>query len=211
VQAFLLGLSNGAVCIAYCAPVLVPYLCGEGAAVRRNYSLVALFLSGRLVGYLLFAIVAWAAGRVLLPVSPWRDILIGSADAILALLLVLYGFFRVGASCAADRAQKALPRIVTRWPAALPAAIGLFTGLNLCPPFLLAFSQAAAEADLLKTIAFFFLFFLGTSLFFIPIPFVGLLRRVGALAVVGKLAAGIMGVYYFYAGLMLIIGGIYAL
>ena len=29
-EAFLSGLSNGVLCVAYCAPVLVPYLIGQG-------------------------------------------------------------------------------------------------------------------------------------------------------------------------------------
>jgi hypothetical protein len=56
---------------------------------------------------------------------------------------------------------------------------------------------------------FFFLFFLGTSIFFIPFPFVGTLRRITMLTIIGKLAAGIMGIYYFYTGLMLVISGTY--
>ena len=57
-QAFLLGLSYGAVCVAYCAPVLVPYLLGEGNRTWRNYAVLLRFLAGRLLGYLLFGIMA---------------------------------------------------------------------------------------------------------------------------------------------------------
>lgn len=59
-QAFLLGLSNGAVCLAYCAPVLIPYLLGEGKRISRNFAVLIRFLAGRLLGYLLFGIMAWA-------------------------------------------------------------------------------------------------------------------------------------------------------
>ena len=206
-QAFLLGISNGAVCIAYCAPVLLPYLLGEGAGIRSNAYLVARFLAGRLLGYLLFGVLAWAVGRIVLPESLlWREAVIGGADMVLAALLVLYGFFHVGGGCAAERAERRLGKFGERWPALMPAALGLFTGLNFCPPFLLAFGNAAAEANLLKTLMFFFLFFLGTSVFFVPFPLVGAARRAKVLATVGKMAAGIMGVYYFYTGLMLAIG-----
>jgi len=208
-QAFLLGLSNGAVCIAYCAPVFVPYLFGEGKVVLQNFSVVAQFLSGRLLGYLLFGVIAWAVGQTILLASSWRDIIIGSANMILAVFLVLYGFFRIGAVCPAEQVGRRLQRINTWWPFMLPATMGLFTGLNFCQPFLLAFANAASETSLFQTLAFFFLFFLGTSIFFIPFPLIGGLRRVTVLAVVGKLAAGIMGIYYFYTGLMLFINGIY--
>lgn len=206
-QAFLLGLSNGAVCIAYCAPVLVPYLLGEGRAVLQNFSVVAQFLSGRLLGYLIFGVMAWVLGHTVLQTSSWRDLIIGSANMILAVFLVLYGFFRIGAVCPAEKASRHLTKINAWRPFMLPAAMGLFTGLNFCPPFLLAFTNAAFEASLFQTFAFFFLFFLGTSIFFIPFPVIGGLRRVTVLAVVGKLAAGVMGIYYFYTGLMLFIHG----
>ena len=207
-QAFILGISSGAVCIAYCAPVLIPYLFGEGKGVWQNFSVVAQFLSGRLVGYLLFGVIAWAAGQAIFLTSVWRDILIGSADVILALFLVLYGFFKVGATCAAQQASGRLQKINTWWPFMLPATIGLFTGLNFCPPFLLAFTNAAGEASLIRTLIFFFMFFLGTSIFFIPFPFVGTMRRFNMLTIIGKLASGIMGVYYFYTGLILVTSGI---
>lgn len=208
-QAFLLGLSNGAVCIAYCAPVLIPYLFGEGKGVLQNFSVVAQFLSGRLLGYLLFGVIAWAVGQTILLSSAWRDLIIGSADMILAVFLFLYGFFKIGATCAAEQMSGPLKKINTWWPFMLPATIGLFTGLNFCPPFLLAFTNAAGETNLFRTLMFFFLFFLGTSIFFIPFPIIGTLRRITMLTVIGKLAAGIMGIYYFYTGLMLVISGIY--
>lgn len=208
-QAFILGISNGAVCIAYCAPVLIPYLFGEGKGVWQNFSIAAQFLSGRLLGYLLFGVIAWAVGQAIVLTSAWRDLIIGSADIVLAVFLFLYGFFKIGTTCAAEQASRRLQKVNTWWPFMLPATIGLFTGLNFCPPFLLAFTNAAGEANLFRTLLFFFLFFLGTSIFFIPFPFVGTLRRINVLMIIGKLAAGIMGIYYFYTGLMLVISGIY--
>jgi len=208
-QAFLLGISNGAVCIAYCAPVLIPYLFGEGKGVWQNFSVVAQFLSGRLLGYLLFGVIAWAVSQTILLTSAWRDFIIGSAEMILAVFLVLYGFFKIGTTCAVEQASRRLQKVNTWWPFMLPATIGLFTGLNFCPPFLLAFTNAAGEANLFRTLMFFFLFFLGTSIFFIPFPLIGTLRRINLLTIIGKLASGIMGIYYFYSGLMLVISGIY--
>lgn len=64
-QGFLLGLANGSSCLAYCAPVFVPYLLAEGQSVRRNVLALLQFLTGRLAGYALFAAVAWEAGRLI--------------------------------------------------------------------------------------------------------------------------------------------------
>jgi sulfite exporter TauE/SafE len=152
--------------------------------------------------------IAWAVGQAILLNSVWRDVIIGSANIILAVLLGFYGFFKIGATCAAKQMSGRLQKIKTWWPFMLPATIGLFTGLNFCPPFLLAFANAAGEASLFRSLMSFFLFFLGTSIFFIPFPRIGTFRRITMFTIIGKLAAGIMGIYYFYTGFMLIISGI---
>jgi hypothetical protein len=54
---------------------------------------------------------------------------------------------------------------------------------------------------------FFFSFFLGTSLLFVLAPFVGALGRFPVLKIVGKMAAGLMGLYYLYSGIILLAGG----
>ncbi len=87
--------------------------------------------------------------------------------------------------------------------------LGLATGLNLCPPFLLAVATAAEQATLLQSVLFFLTFFLGTSVFLIPAPFLGLLRGFPALQVVGKMAAGLIGAYYLYLGVTMLAGGLY--
>ncbi|MCX5645541.1 MAG: hypothetical protein NTZ17_12835 [Phycisphaerae bacterium] len=57
-EGFLLGIASGGVCLAYCAPVLVPYLLSEGNTLRRSVISVGGFLAGRLIGYLVFAVLA---------------------------------------------------------------------------------------------------------------------------------------------------------
>ncbi len=35
-EGFILGLSTGAVCVAYCGPVLLPFILGEGTTILQN-------------------------------------------------------------------------------------------------------------------------------------------------------------------------------
>ena len=81
-QGFLLGLAVAPTCLAYCVPVVVPYLLGEGrersAPVRLRHGQ---FLGGRLCGYLAFAVLAWLVHQMLhrgttgrldvVPAAPW--------------------------------------------------------------------------------------------------------------------------------------------
>jgi len=207
-QGFLLGLSIGTVCLAYCAPVLVPYLLGEGKSVMRNVSLLAQFLLGRLAGYLLFGVLAWMAGSFVVKATGPREIVFGLLYMALAILLLVYGFGKVKTHCAAESSDTLVRRLSSRWPALLPLIFGLLTGLNLCPPFLLAITGAAETGSLWGSIWFFLMFFLGTALYFIPIPFLGTLRRMSALQTVGKFAAGLIGLYYFYTGAIMFYGGV---
>ncbi len=205
---FILGLSNGATCVAYCAPVLVPYLLGEGRSMLQNSVLTVQFLLGRLLGYLLFAVLAWGINRSILQGVSHPDLLIGPAYVVFSLLLIYYGFFKTKTSCAATRMNGFRHQLMTIWPASLPMIAGFVTGLSFCPPFLLAFTNAIGKTSLLQSLFFFFAFFLGTSIFFIPTPFVGIFRGFSALKMIGKMAAGLIGVYYFYSGIVMLIGSI---
>lgn len=206
-EAFILGLSNGATCITYCAPVLIPYLLGEGKGIRRNSMLTAQFLLGRLVGYLAFAVLAWGINRSILQGVSKPDLLIGPAYIVFSLLLIFYGFFKTRTSCKTACTNGLRQRLLTIWPGSIPLIAGLVTGLSFCPPFLLAFTGAVEKTTVLQSMFFFFSFFLGTSIFFIPLPFSGLLRGFAALRTIGRMAAGLIGVYYLYSGIIILIGG----
>jgi len=207
-QGFLLGLSSGAVCTAYCAPVLVPYLLGEKQDVARNVMALMQFLTGRLLGYLAVGFLAWGIDRSILQNFSFRQFIMGSAYIILSGLLIHYSFSKGGKTCPAAPGNGLLQKVRDAWPFLFPFIMGLATAVNLCPPFLLAVAGAMGEGTLLKSTLFLFMFFLGTSVFLIPVVFVGMLRRFHALHVIGKMAAGLIGVYYLYSGAV-IIGGIW--
>lgn len=48
--------------------------------------------------------------------------------------------------------------------------LGFLTGINVCPPFILAFSDAAFFTDIFSSILYFIAFFIGTAIYFMPIP-----------------------------------------
>jgi sulfite exporter TauE/SafE len=206
-EAFILGLSNGATCMTYCAPVLVPYLLGEGKGILRNSVLTAQFLSGRLIGYLSFGVFAWGINRSIMQGVSKPDLIMGPAYIVFSLLLIFYGFFQTRAPCSTRCTKGLRHRLLTIWPGSLPIIAGLVTGLSFCPPFLIAFTGAVEKTTVLQSMFFFFAFFLGTSIFFIPLPFSGLFRRFSAFRVVGRMAAGLIGVYYLYSGIIMLIGG----
>jgi sulfite exporter TauE/SafE len=205
-QGFLLGLANGTTCLAFCAPALIPFLMHEGQTVRQNLVMLLKFLGGRMGGYLIFGLLAWATGSLLASATGYEGLLVGAAYiGLSALLLVAVLRKKAPAgSCAFEGARATL----SRWPAFLPLGMGFLAGLKICPPLLLAFTDAASTGSLAGSLVFFLAFFLGTSVYFIPIPFLGMFRRVSALQIVGKFAAVIVALYYLYAGILLLAGGV---
>ena len=205
-QGFLLGLANGTTCLAFCAPALIPFLMHEGQTVRQNLVTLIKFLGGRMGGYLVFGLLAWATGSLLLQAVGYQALLIGIAYMGLAVVLLLAVLRRKAPAggCAFEGARATL----YRWPAFLPIGMGFLAGLKICPPLLLAFADAASTGTLIGSLIFFLAFFVGTSIYFIPIPFLGVFRRVSALQIVGKFAAVIIALYYLYAGILLLAGGV---
>jgi hypothetical protein len=204
-EGFLLGLASGGTCLAYCAPVLVPVVLGAGRGARANAVLLAEFLAGRLAGYLLFGVLAWWAGQEILASPAYRGAVFGSAYVLLAAALLYFGWAGIPSACGVGLGGPR--RWLVRWPSLLPVGMGFFTGLNLCPPFLLALAGAAYAGSLGASLLFFAAFFLGTSLYLLPLPFLGAFHRHAAVAWVGKTVAVLMAAYYFYSGIIALLGG----
>ena len=206
-KGFLLGLANGGVCLAVCLPVFVPYVLSAPRTTVQNLPVLGQFLLGRLSSYLLWALLAGPAGKLASSHAPARAIVIGLAFITGSLLLMLFGFRQRKPPCAAGSFPGLLTRCASHLPGLMPCLLGGLTGLNLCPPLILAFTAAAETGSVLASLWFFLTFFLGTALYFLPTPFLSVLARVHSLRIIGRLAVGVMGVYYLYSGLMMFIQG----
>lgn len=207
IQGFLLGLASGLACLASCAPVLLPVLLTGDGTLRRQSSLLMEFLTGRLLGYLLFALLAWCAGTLVAEQVSAEPRLRGSILLILGLVLLVHGLVwsRQG------HREKCLvsPWKARRWfgqkPWLLPLGLGLLSGVNICAPFLVAITQGAASGSLVGALLFFSAFFLGTALFFLPAPLLGFLKNREALTQVGRFSALLVAGYYLFSSLPLLI------
>jgi sulfite exporter TauE/SafE len=234
-EGFLLGLASGITCVASCAPVMIPLFLGGGRRVGQNGWLLAQFLLGRLAGYLLFGLLAGLLGNLILRGGGPAAIIFAGIYILTGTLLLLFGlaeFVRIprpigillGAAGSTSPEPdpgpvpdplpgcpvppRELARRLRSFPALFPLALGFLTGLNLCAPFVAAFTAAAGQGTLAGSLFFFVMFFAGTAVFFLPIPFVGAFHRVTALRTIGRFAAILMALYYLYTGLIQFVGGI---
>ncbi|MBN1934320.1 MAG: sulfite exporter TauE/SafE family protein [Anaerolineae bacterium] len=202
---FLLGLANGASCLAFCAPVLVPFFLSENRNVKDNLIMLLKFLGGRLIGYLIFGLLAWIAGRLIGGLAAYQSLLYGAAYIGFSVLLVAGVLIKPKKHACALHTP---PSWLANWPVVLPIAMGFLAGLKVCPPMLLAFTSAASTGSLLDSLAFFITFFIGTCVYFVPIIFVGAFRHIDALPTIGRFAAVMIAVYYTFSGFLMLTGGI---
>jgi hypothetical protein len=199
-DAALLGLASGPACLASCGPVLLPSLAAGGTGIGGTARTLGTFLSGRLAGYLGFSVLAWGAGLVA-PTAPCqRTLLFGLIDLALAATLAVYA--QGTRRCAAAARPSRLVSIGERARPWAPPALGLLTGLSLCPPFLVAGARAAEMRSLPAAVAFFVVFFLGTAVWSLPLLFTGWLRWLPAVADVARIVLFLLAAWYAYLGII---------
>jgi sulfite exporter TauE/SafE len=198
-EGLILGLTLAPACAAVCWPVLLPYLASEQRPFKIQAATLAWFMAGRLAGYALVGAAAgWfglAAGLPALAGSRWE----GAALILLGGIMAGYGLtsaFPEYAWC-----RSASPIFGKGWA---PAALGVLTGLNLCPPFITAVFSAARAGNAANGTLVFLGFFLGTSVLLVPALVVGQVARSEALRLASRIAAAIIGAWFFIQGLLLV-------
>ena len=193
-KALLLGFSTGMFCAGFCVPLVAPLLLSdENRNVKRSATRVGLFLVGRLVAYLLFGLVFGALGDALSRVWGIKAVLLPLVYALLGVLMIVYGVVQSFPHVGLCRAVS--PRIPSGWCLAL---VGFLAGINLCPPFLLAVTAVMDIGGALRGALFFFVFFLATSVYLLPLFFAGLVSRFSAVRFAGRVAAVLAGLYFLY-------------
>ena len=192
-QPLLAGLSVGAFCLTYCFPFMGVFLGAEERGTKKNLLVLLEFLAGRLAGYLCFGLLVGYLGEKLDP--RWLRYTTDISFIVLSLALLFYllGLIREKNFCLPPKFLKARG----------PVLMGFFMGINLCPPFLLSVTYVFSRHSALYGMAYFALFFLASSVYFLPIVFVGLASRAKEFRTVarasGFLVAGIFFIYGIYS------------
>lgn len=175
---------------------MLPVLASDAkSGISRSTRRLLLFAAGRLFSYLMFGFAFGLAGGVLGRSSRLGAIM-PYAHLFLGLLMVLYatvhsfphwGFCRLLG-----------PQLGTGRYALI---LGMVTGLNLCPPFLLAATAAAELGRPLSGLLFFLAFFVGTSVWLLPLAFTGLVNRFEPVRVAGRILAAMAGLWFAWHGI----------
>jgi hypothetical protein len=75
------------------------------------------------------------------------------------------------------------------------------TGVNLCPPFLASLSYVFNLKDVLRSVFYFGFFFLGTSLYIVPLVFLGGFSRKTIFQKIAQLSGVFVGLYFLLSSL----------
>jgi sulfite exporter TauE/SafE len=204
--ALFLGLTSGGACLASCGPLAAALLASEKISLKRSSALLTVFLSGRLLGYLGWAVLSWLLGWLIFQ-STKGVALFSAADLVLGAWLIYYGI-RPPVPSHGNCPGATLNSSWSGHQAFFRGGVwGFLSGLQICPPFLTAVTEAAGTGSLGGSLLFFFLFYLGTGIWFLPFPFIGTLGRFRQVAQVARFLTLPLGAYFIYSGFISIAGG----
>jgi len=190
IQALLAGLSTGVFCTTYCLPFVVPYMAAEARSLRHSAGVVLRFLAGRFTGYVLFgALFGWLGERLQ---GPALSVMMALALVVMAVVLMLYGL-----GLLQHRWACCTPRFGRR----APFMMGFLMGVNVCPPFVLSLAYVVSLQSVLNSVLYFVVFFLGTSVYALPLVFVGLLGRLPEFRRAAQVSAVVVGLLFAAYGL----------
>lgn len=202
-DSFILGLSSGSACLATCGMVMFPYLMAGSAGVKKIAVDLSLFLFTRLIIYFLLATLAWYFGQAIFSNIFVRNIVPGILYIVFAIMLVLY-------SISKNKSRDCPAKIVTTVnnKKLVPIFLGVVNSLGFCPALFIILTKSATQGSVYQSYMAFLAFFIGSSIWFLPMPLAGKIRRKEILSTIGILATGLAGIIFMIKGLTNLIGGL---
>jgi len=195
-EGLLLGLSTGAYCMGTCMVFFMPYLLAEGkTSIMENTKRISLFMLGRLVAYLGFAVLIGFLGAEFKGAFPAQLSHIG----LIAISLVMLAYAITRNFKKSKYCQGVAKTLDSR---RMPFMLGLLLGLNPCLPFLVGATRVWTLGNVLQGVILFIAFFLGTSVYVVPLIFVSYLNQAERIRNIGLLMIFIASIYFLITGVL---------
>ena len=195
-EGLMLGLSAGIYCVGACLVFFMPYLLVEGKQkVFENLKKILSFMLGRLMAYIAFALIMGLIGLSYQSIFTVRfsNICLIVASSLM-LIYSLTRKFKNSGFCAGFINRFSLIR--------MPFFLGIFTGLNPCPPFLVGAARLWTLNDMLGGVILFIAFFLGTSVYMVPLIFVSYLNKSERIKQIGLMIAVLSSLWFLFVGIL---------
>jgi sulfite exporter TauE/SafE len=174
----LAGLSVGAFCLSYCFPFLAAFITSEERTTGQNTRLIVQFIIGRFLGYMVFGIIFGYLGEQIR--TPYMNMITNISLILISMVMILYitGLLQQkDTGCLAPKVQSQNAIVM-----------GFLMGVNICPPFLLSLAYVVSLHDILQSVLYFTLFFIASSIYFLPMIFVGMLGKIKEFKLAARLA-----------------------
>jgi hypothetical protein len=202
-DSLILGLSSGSACLATCGMVMFPYLMAGSSGVKRIALDLTLFLLTRFLVYFVLATLSWYFGQAFFSNPVVRNIVPGVLYIVFAVMLVWYSISKNrNPDCPAKIVQTVNNHRL------VPILLGIVNSLGFCPALFIILTKGATQSTLLQSYIAFLAFFIGSSIWFLPLPLAGVITKKEVLKNIGILATGLAGIIFMIKGLTNLIGGI---
>lgn len=188
---FLTGLSVGIYCLGICLPIFVPLLLAQKRKTKESFWLVLEFSFGRLLGYILFGFIIGYLGVVI------ESLLVHKIAVFTTLFL---GLLMIGYSLGLIHWGVKVCQRSFIW-LKIPFLLGFLTGASPCPPFLASLGYVFNLQSILLGVVYFLFFFFGTSLYIVPLAFLGFFSRETKLQKIARISGILVGIYFLISGL----------
>lgn len=193
-ESLLIGLSTSASCVATCGNVVLGIIMANRQGVGRSFALLGAFMCGRLAVY---AVIAAVVAVVSAGVGSIGACTMAVGQILLGLLMLLYAVGRTWRLCVGHRASRRLYVLCRGRVAAIAAVAGLLSALNICPPMLSLIGSSVGVGHVVER---FVLFFIGSSVLFLLMPFIGAVRNKDAVGTIGRAIAAIVAIIFIFKG-----------
>lgn len=188
-EGFVLGLSTGISCLATCGPVYTPYLMQYDRNLVKNLVVICELSAGRFLAYVVVGAAAGLFGKHIDFDGKEQIMTTGYILFSVFLLITVFRTHHRDHHCYIDRAKKSA--ILDR-----PFVLGILTGVNICPPFLLALTKAFEGAGPVAGMILFSTFFVGTTLFLLPLSAFGILGSKPVFRNIARWGAVLVSIYF---------------
>ncbi len=202
-DSFILGLSSGSACLMTCGIVMFPYLMSGSAGVKRISVDISILLLARFIVYLILATVAWYSGKAFFTGRVVGNIVPGLLYIGFSILLVWYSIDK-------NREKRCPAGIVAtvNGHRLIPVLLGVVNSIGFCPALFILLTKSATQDTIVQSYMSLLAFFAGSSLWFLPLPFAGKIKKKEVLQTIGILATGLAGIIFMIKGITNLIGGI---
>ncbi len=191
IEGAILGLTTGTTCLITCSPIYLPYLISEDRKLGKSLLAVLEISAGRFISYLAFGAIAGYTGAQIASVN--RELFTSIAYILLSAYLVL-------SAVRTNKKTKSchVPKMAKFTKSGF--ILGILTGINFCPSFLIALSKAVDLGGALSGMMLFMGFFFGTSIFLLPLAFIGQISKVSKMKLIAQYASILVAIWFTFAG-----------